>query len=148
MMQRSLPSRFAEAFTVDLPMPPSLWGLYRGQGKQRGKSATYHKWCREAGWIVVTERGDFKNVDGPVRISLRLVRPRTPSDLDNRFKPCLDVLTATQTIRDDSQVVAMEACWVDSGPPCTMTVTSVEAERGRDVSTEGHRMIGSGGHRP
>ena len=46
-------------------------------------------------------------------------------DLDNILKALLDLLTSTRTIGDDSQVVAIDARWVDDGPACRMTVRAV-----------------------
>ena len=56
-------------------------------------------------------------------VSVRAYREASKRrDLDNILKALLDLLTSTQTIKDDSQVVAIEARWVDKGVPCELTV--------------------------
>lgn len=112
--------------TFDLPMPVSLWSLYDGFGKARRKSEAYKGWQTEAGWMLITQRnrqGKHRRLTGAVEVSLRCYwhKGRRP-DLDNLLKASLDLLTATQTIEDDSQVVAIDARWVPEGPPCQLIV--------------------------
>ncbi len=115
-----------ETLTVQLPMPPSLWKLYRGSGKNRSRSPEYKKWAGDAGWMLIAQRnrqGRHKRLDGDVTVSVRAYREANKRrDLDNILKALLDLLTSTQTIKDDSQVVAIDARWVDEGVPCELTV--------------------------
>ena len=157
------------SFTVDLPMPPSVWRLYRGTGKRRHRSPEYRKWIGDAGWTLIEGRNRQCGracLDGKVEVDIhacrnegkrsaavrrragnppgasiatpcpegRQSRPGTAGkpagggkkrDLDNILKALLDLLTSTQTIGDDSQVVAIDARWVDDGPACRMTVRAV-----------------------
>ena len=175
------------SFTVDLPMPPSVWRLYRGTGKRRHRSPEYRKWIGDAGWTLIEQRNRQCGracLDGKVEVDIhacrnegkrsaavpvnggepagegkrsaavpqerrgnppgasiatpcpegRQSRPVTAGkpagggkkrDLDNILKALLDLLTSTRTIGDDSQVVAIDARWVDDGPACRMTVRAV-----------------------
>ena len=134
------------SFTVDLPMPPSVWRLYRGTGKRRHRSPEYRKWIGDAGWTLIEGRNRQCGracLDGTVEVDVHACRnegkrsaavPGTAGkpagggkkrDLDNILKALLDLLTSTRTIGDDSQVVAIDARWVDDGPACRMTVRAV-----------------------
>lgn len=110
----------------DLPMPPSIWKLYRGNGSSRRKSAIYKQWIGEAGWMLINQRnmgGKYKRIDGEIEVDIRVHRPTSRQrDLDNVLKAIFDLLTSTQTIKDDSQVVSLSARWTDEGVPCTVTV--------------------------
>jgi len=114
----------------DLPMPPSVNSMFRNvPGKGRAKTKAYRSWVGEAGWMLIAQRNRHKahkRIDGPVRIEVSAYRPASKRrDLDNILKALLDLLTHTQTIKDDSQVVEINARWADEGVPCTMIVRSL-----------------------
>ena len=113
----------------DLPMPPSVWKLYQGHGKNRRKSKEYKAWIGEAGWMLIQQRNRakrHKKMTGKIEVIIRAYRDGNKGrDLDNILKSLLDLLTVTGTIEDDSQVVSINAQWVNSGVPCTMTVREV-----------------------
>lgn len=115
---------------VDLPMPPSLWKLYQGNGSRRTKTKEYRDWITQAGWMLITQRnqgGKHKRLNGSVAVIVRAYRPASKrADLDNILKAILDLLTSTQTIADDSQVVAIDARWVNEGVPCSVVVRADE----------------------
>ena len=117
------------SFTVDLPTPPSVWRLYRGTGKRRHRSPEYRKWIGDAGWTLIEGRNRQCGracLDGKVEVDIHACRNEgRKRDLDNILKALLDLLTSTRTIADDSQVVAIDAHWVDDGPACRMTVRAV-----------------------
>lgn len=115
-----------KAVRIELPMPPSLWNLYRGNGARRSKTKEYRAWITEAGWMLVQQRnvgGRFKRFAGDVEVTVRAYREGNKGrDLDNILKAILDLLTSTGTIADDKHVVAIDARWTDAGTPCTVTV--------------------------
>lgn len=111
----------------DLPMPPSVNSMFRNvPGKGRVKTKEYRSWIGQAGWMLVTQRNQrrsHKRIDGPIKVEVSAYRPSSKRrDLDNILKALLDLLTHTQTIKDDSQVVEINARWVNEGVPCTMIV--------------------------
>jgi crossover junction endodeoxyribonuclease RusA len=117
----------SEALTFELPMPPSVNKMYRNvPGKGRAKTKDAKVWAHEAGWILVTQRnrtGRHKCLTGAIEVEVSAYRPASRRrDLDNILKAILDLLTSTQTIADDSQVVAINARWVSEGVPCLVTV--------------------------
>ena len=117
------------SFTVDLPMPPSVWRLYRGHGAKRHRSPEYRKWIGDAGWTLIERRNrqcGGKCLDGKVEVDIQACRNGgRKRDLDNVLKALLDLLTSTRTIGDDSQVAEINARWVDEGPACRMTVRAI-----------------------
>lgn len=112
--------------TVELPMPPSIWKLYKGFGSNRHKSKVYKQWIKEAGWFLIQQRnagGKHKQIKGDIAVEFEAYRPAgKKADIDNLLKASLDLLTATGTIGDDSQVVELTARWVDAGPPCVIRI--------------------------
>lgn len=123
----AISSKEYRAISFDLPMPPSVNSMYRNvPGKGRVKTKDAKKWATEAGWMLVAQRnrdGRHKCITGSVEVEVTAYRPASKRrDLDNILKALLDLLTSTKTIADDSQVVAINARWVDEGVPCTVTV--------------------------
>ena len=115
------------ALTFDLPMPPSVNAMFSNvAGRGRVKTKVYRAWIAEAGWMLVAQRnqqGPHRRIDDAVRVEVDAYRPASRRrDLDNILKALLDLLTHTQTIKDDSQVVEINARWVDQGVPCTIKV--------------------------
>lgn len=117
--------------TFDLPMPPSVNKIFANvPGVGRVKTEAYKNWITEAGWMLLAQRNigtrRHRLLVGPVEVSVTAYRPANKKrDLDNILKALLDLLTSTQTIKDDSQVVALSARWVEEGPPCTMKVKPI-----------------------
>lgn len=113
--------------SVDLPMPPSVWDLYVGNGHNRRRSAEYRKWVTEAGWMLVAQRnqgGCFKQFKGDVDVKVRAYRPANRGrDLDNILKALLDLLKSTGTIVDDRHVIGIDARWMDEGTPCNIEIS-------------------------
>jgi len=121
------------SLTFDLPMPPSVNGMYRNvTGKGRVKTKEAKAWAHEAQWMLIAQRNrssQHRCIVGPVAVTVEAYRPGNKRrDLDNILKALLDLLTASKTIKDDSQVMSIHARWVDAGPPCTITVHEIEQE--------------------
>lgn len=114
--------------TVDLPMPPSVWKLYAGYGKGRHRTKEYKAWINEASWELVLQRkkkaGHAVTIEHDVAVTVRAVRTNKQADLENLQKALFDLLQSTNTINNDNQIVAIDAKWVESGPPCELTVRS------------------------
>ncbi len=116
-----------DALSFDLPMPPSVNSMYLNvPGKGRVKTKAARAWATEAQWMLIAQRnraGRHERIAGPVAVEVLAYRPASRRrDLDNILKAVLDLLTNSNTIADDSQVVAINARWVSEGVPCHVTV--------------------------
>lgn len=109
---------------INLPFPPSANGLFMNiHRKGRVKTPAYREWLEEAGWMMKSQ--PVKPFDCPVEIQAIVCAPdKRRRDLDNLWKPILDLLTAHKVIADDSFdcVRALYISWVEDGKPCTVTV--------------------------
>ena len=119
----------SQTIRLSLPFPPSLWALYEGTGFSQRKSKVYRTWIAEAGWMLITQRnlgGRHKRINGDIAVEISAYPPaKKRPDLDNIIKAVLDLLTSTQTIADDNQVVDIWAHWTDEGVPCEVTIKCV-----------------------
>jgi crossover junction endodeoxyribonuclease RusA len=117
----------AEGLSFDIPMPPSVNSMFKNvPGKGRVRTKEYRAWSHEAGWMLIAQRNQHHRhqcITGPIEIGVAAYKPANKKrDLDNILKAVCDLLTNTNTIADDSQIVAINARWVDAGVPCTVTV--------------------------
>ena len=89
------------AFTVEIPVPPSLNNAYfnRRQGG-RVKTKAYKDWCAAAGWAIKAGVKADDRVAGAFRVSINLPRHMN-GDIDNRVKGILDALVTSGRIDDD-----------------------------------------------
>lgn len=101
--------------TFDLPMPPSVNGMYRNvPGKGRVKTDPYKSWLLEAGQMLSIQwKPPRKTITNEVRVDCALERPKVRSDIDNRAKALLDLITKMRVLQDDSQVVDLRLRWAD-----------------------------------
>jgi len=107
---------------VELPYPPSVNGMFSSIGRRRVKSKRYKEWIDDATMAVLSQRKG-KRITGRIAVSISSVKPdKRKRDVDNIIKPILDLLTSTQTILDDSQVIKVSSEWAASGAPCTVIV--------------------------
>lgn len=91
-------------------MPPPLYDCFRNVPKRgRVKTARYKTWLRAVGWDVLQQR--VEPVRGPVRADIRLQPLKRRSDLDNRLKATLDLLTNHRLIDDDSAIHDLRIRW-------------------------------------
>lgn len=111
---------------LSLSWPPSVNNLFLNrQGRGRIRSPEYRAWAEEAGWIIGTTKQP--KLKGRVQVSIAYRAPdRRKRDIDNLLKPILDLLVTHQIIEaDDSTCVRkVEAEWVETGEPCTVTIRS------------------------
>lgn len=95
---------------IRVSTPPSLNHIFRNvPGVGRVKTGDYKRWITQNGYAVLAQRPEKHK--GDVAVHIR-IGPRTRSDLDNRIKPVLDLLTKMQVIEDDSKVVEIRARWM------------------------------------
>ena len=117
--------------TLILPMPPSVNACYANRpGFGRVKTAAYRNWLKEAGWEVVRQAPGLRPIIGDVSVDMVFERRRDRrSDLDNRCKALLDLLTKQRAWIDDSQVVELRMAYAtDAQVPVTgVIVTFCEA---------------------
>jgi crossover junction endodeoxyribonuclease RusA len=89
---------------LTLPYPPSLNNLYATVRGRRVLSAEGRRYKAE---VAMLTRG-IEVSTLPVRVVVRVYRPRRAGDLDNTLKCLLDSLTGA-VWADDSQIVAIQA---------------------------------------
>lgn len=114
-------------FTASIPMPPSLNNAFVNvAGKGRVRSKAYNAWAEEAGWMIKARKNG--TVLGPVSVLID-IRPQNNRafDLDNRMKPCLDILVDCGVLPDDSNkfVKAVSVREVSEGPACTISLEAI-----------------------
>jgi Holliday junction resolvase RusA-like endonuclease len=111
-------------FRAAVPMPPSLNNAFVNvAGKGRVRSKAYRAWAEVAGWMVKARMNGA--VNGPVTVSIDICpSTRRAYDLDNRAKPCLDLLVSCGVIPDDSNKIikALTIREVAEGPECVISL--------------------------
>jgi crossover junction endodeoxyribonuclease RusA len=100
----------AEAgYDVTLPYPPSVNSIWRNLvigGRARTVMSKEGKEYRKTAHAALDDAGIAKPLQEPVRVELRVYRPRRIGDLDNTAKAILDALKGRAFV-DDSQVVEL-----------------------------------------
>lgn len=110
------------AFSVVLPMPPSLNNVYATVGKRRVKVQSYTDWRELCSWIIAgVPPRDFR-IGGPVTVQIELPA-KMRGDLDNRIKPILDALVGSKRIDDDRNVKAIHAIKTRDADDALVTVS-------------------------
>jgi len=101
--------------TFDLPMPPSVNGMYRNvSGRGRVKTDPYKRWIKEAGQMLMLQwKAPRQTITNEVRVNCDLERPKVRSDVDNRAKALLDLMKGMGLLKDDSLVVDLRLRWAD-----------------------------------
>jgi hypothetical protein len=107
-MNHVAPVRQDAQFTLTLPMPPSVNGLYVGMGKARRRAPVYAAWYDEAGWRINEEKaaGRFKALTSKtwywtdVRLPVNHI-----GDSDNRLKALHDLLHTMGATPDDKWLI-------------------------------------------
>jgi Holliday junction resolvase RusA-like endonuclease len=109
-------------YTVTLPLPPSVNGLYANvRGKGRVPTKRYRMWKNLAGWDL--KFSGLWAVRGPVKITIA-VPTKAPADVDNYAKALLDILVTHQRIDDDKHVqsVSISRCGTVAPRKCRVMV--------------------------
>lgn len=92
------------AFTV--PYPPSAnryWRVWRGHAVLSNEARAYKRSV-----CLALKASGVKPLDGPLRLVLRVYRPRKAGDLSNRIKVLEDALQDA-AFEDDAQIVSIVA---------------------------------------
>lgn len=110
------------AIVLHIPIPPPLAACFTNVPK-RGRVTTerYRVWKNAAGWAVKAAKQ--KPITGPVTVTYA-IKPRKGSDIDNRAKAVLDLLTEHKLIEDDSYPTVREVIgrWDESQKECLVFV--------------------------
>ena len=110
--------------TLTLPYPPSAnryWRTFRGMTVVSPEARAYKANAR----LRALAQG-VRPLDGPVRLVLRVYRPRKAGDLSNRIKVLEDALCGV-AFEDDDQVVAIEATRLDDKENPRVEIEVMEA---------------------
>ena len=97
--------------TIKVPYPPSanrIWRYYRGRPT---KSKDYRLWLDHSA-LLIQATWQHKTITAPVHIGFAVGVPdKRKRDLDNRLKPCLDLLEAAGVLENDHLVHSLAAAW-------------------------------------
>lgn len=88
----------ARAIHITLPLPPSLNNLYKNAGKRRVCTVEYDDWKFRAGFAA--KKAGRSPITGGYVVYLGLPK-NMRGDIDNRFKPVLDLLVRMSITPDD-----------------------------------------------
>ena len=97
-------------------LSPSVNAAFRNVAKVgRVKTAKYKTWLEENTSIILQQLSeDFQALEGDLQIRFWMERSRKNSDLDNRLKTAIDILTTCGVFaKSDAQVVRITADWVE-----------------------------------
>lgn len=98
--------------TFDLPFPPSVNGLFPGDGKRRWASKPYKAWRVDAAPSV-----PGLSIKGAYALQIRLDRPdRRARDCANYEKAVSDLLVSQGLVEDDSLCARLVLEWTGSDP--------------------------------
>ena len=87
------------SFRLDLPLPPSVNGMYRNvRGRGRVATKALKQWKFDAAWEITLQ--DAVPIRVPYNLALYLP-PKMRGDIDNRVKGVSDILVAFGLIPDD-----------------------------------------------
>ena len=96
-------------------LPPSVNHIWR-HTRRFGKPVTYRTeqyqtWLNSVGYSVNRQTSNQPKWHDPIYITIAMRRPRSNADIDNRIKPCLDLLQYVEVIKDDKLVEGVNAYW-------------------------------------
>jgi len=113
---------------IVLALPPSVNRLWRTTATGgMYKSPKYTTWLKTA-VMQAKIQAKGKKIKGPYKLTMEVVRPdKRKRDLDNTIKSASDCLVHAGII-DDSQCEWIEAKWVLSEYPCTITIEEMKHE--------------------
>jgi Holliday junction resolvase RusA-like endonuclease len=119
--------------SIDFPVPPSANKMY-SVGISRitrkpsvFKSTRYRQWIKEAGQTVMVSgvmRG-VKPISGPFKAIITVDKQMSQADLDNLYKPCLDLAQRLQIITNDKNQVNTGGGWGTAPLGCRLTIIPV-----------------------
>lgn len=124
-----------QSHRFSVPPPPTANLIWRHARGRHFKSRDYQAWMTEAGMLLNAQRA--RPIPGPVSISI--VAPENGRrDLDNYFKPTVDLLCQMQIIDGDrfKTVKALSARWHDQ----PAMLIEISALAGRQSCTASERQ--------
>ena len=126
---------------IVLPFPPSVNGLWRTTSTGgMYRSPKYTAW-RKTAIMQAKIQARGKQILEPYKLTLEVVRPdKRKRDLDNTLKAVSDCLVSVGII-DDSQCEHIEAKWVQSENPCTVTIERIKNETGTLLGSAGTTLV-------
>lgn len=97
---------------LHLPRPPSLNGLFPGNGR-RHRSAEYETWIIEAGYALNLQKPP--QMPGKVTILIEIEEPKGLADCANYEKATVDLLVSHKIIQGDDRryVRSNTQAWAD-----------------------------------
>lgn len=107
---------------ISLPMPPSTNNLFATVNGRRVVSRDYNMWRKTAYELLRLFKG--KPIEKPYGVHIRLDLNHK-SDIDNRVKPILDALVASETICGDQWVNTIRVDRDHSVNECQVEVWSL-----------------------
>ena len=111
---------------IILALPPSVNSLWRTTSTGRMYSSPKYATWKKTAVLNAKLQSGRKKIDGPYKLTLEAVRPdKRKRDLDNLIKSASDCLVQAGII-DDSKCEHIEARWVQSENPCTITVQEID----------------------
>jgi Holliday junction resolvase RusA-like endonuclease len=115
---------------VDLPFPPSVNRIWRGNRGIVHRSKVYIDWVTDADMGVMARRQYPKRkIAGAFEAHVVFNPVGQRGDLDNRIKAVLDWAQSRDLIRNDSDCRRLIAEWGDAEHGCRLTLREVEHER-------------------
>lgn len=99
---------------IDLPTPPSVNSMFCNNsrsGRGRFKSAKYRQWLALAA-TALKEQGIQPITYESLALTIRVARPTSRSDLDNRIKAIPDLLQSCGIIKDDKRIARLDVEWL------------------------------------
>ena len=113
---------------VDLPFPPSVNRIWRGNRGIVHRSKVYIDWVTDADMGVMARRQYPKHkITGAFELHLCVNEShRNCGDLDNKIKVVLDWAQSRDLIRNDSDCRRLIAEWGDAEHGCRLTLREVE----------------------
>lgn len=127
---------------IELPLPPSVNGLFKNAKKGRRRTDRYNAWRDEAGWTLIIQKP--QRISGPVQLLIE-VSTKARGDTANYEKATTDLLVKHRIIEDDNRKIVKGTSLVQSpgikGVRITITPLTNEARGNGDASEHGRECV-------
>ena len=100
-----------QAFSADLPRPPSANRLWRIAGRNVVKSAEYIGWLHGSGYLITVKSKNEAFEGGYVLRILAGRKGKVHFDIDNYCKPINDLLAFAKLVENDKLCQRVSAEW-------------------------------------
>jgi Holliday junction resolvase RusA-like endonuclease len=114
---------------LNLPLPPTVNGIYRyGKGRLY-KAEGYKQWQTDAGWAIKEQRHRQMPVNGHFTSHIILSQERRGvSDIDNRLKALFDLLETHDLIKNDRLQDKLTVEWGEAPEGCKVYIWPTDGE--------------------